>query len=466
MRNLPSAAYIAVFGAAWTPSASADPVRCDHCHPAEYRQFAASVHAKLSCRECHGGAESYALQTAELATYLKADHHRPIFDHGAGFQGKVQRAAVPQACGECHADVARMNPFGLRTDQLAAYWTSGHGKALKERGENRVAVCTDCHGVHDVMKPSEPTSRTNPLNVPDTCGRCHADESLMAEFGLTAQILDEYRRSVHGDLLLARGDAGAPTCATCHGNHAATPPGFATVGSVCGQCHQGPATYFATSVHAGQTEHHGCVQCHGGGPDAHFHLIERITKPTGVMVRRYAHLLKTDPKPTPEAVAEAVHAEPRQIIHRALSSCMECHEEIEEDESLPKLFNLLAAIAAAERKYVETAHELDRVGQGVLLVENQRFEFEDAKTHLIALAPLQHSLDNELVGKKVEELNQVCDRVQAELAALETGLRWRYQALVPIWAFAGLFCTLLYVKYKRLRRQYVSPLPQEERYER
>jgi hypothetical protein len=200
------------------------------------------------------------------------------------------------------------------------------------------------------------------------------------------------------------------------------------------------------------------VQCHGGGPNAHFHLIERITKPTGVLVQRYAHLLQTDPHPSPEVIARALHSEPKEIIERALPSCTECHDEPGEDESLPKLFRLLDSIAAAERKYVETASHLDRVGQGVLLVENQRFKFEDAKTHLIALGPMQHSLDNELVAKKVEELNQVCDQVQTELEALETGLRWRYAAVFPIWLFAAAFCAALYVKYKQLRARYVVPM--------
>jgi hypothetical protein len=352
-----------------------------------------------------------------------------------------------------------MNPFGLRTDQLSSYWTSGHGRTLKDRGDTRVAVCVDCHGAHNVLKSSEPTSKTNPLHVPDTCGRCHGDAELMKEFQLPAAVVDEYRRSVHGEMLLVRGDTGAPTCATCHGNHAATPPGFASVGDVCGQCHQHAATNFATSIHAQQTEFHGCVQCHGGGPQAHFHLIERITKPTGVLIQRYAHLMKMTPPPTPEQVTETLHSEPREIIERALPSCTNCHEGLEDDESLPKLFRLLDSITQAERKYVETAHELDRVGQGVLLVDNQRFKFEDAKTHLIALAPLQHSLDNELVGKKVAELDAVCDEVRGDLAELEHGLLWRKRALIPIWLFALVFSAALYAKYKALRGRYVVPLP-------
>lgn len=351
-----------------------------------------------------------------------------------------------------------MNPFGLRTDQLAAYWTSGHGKALKERGETRVAVCVDCHGSHDVLRSKEATSKTNPFHIPDTCGRCHADVKLMSEFKLPVEIVDEYHRSVHGELLRGQ-DAGAPTCATCHGNHAAAPPGFASVGSVCGQCHQHASEHFANSIHAQQESFHGCVQCHGGGPKAHFHHIERITKPAGVMIQRYAHLLSSEPTPTAEMVVETLHPDPKEILTRALPGCMDCHEELANDDSLKKLFHLIATISEAEHKYVQTAGELDRVGRGVLLVDQQRFKFETATTHLIALAPLQHALDNDLLAEKTAELNTVCDEVRAELTQLESGLRWRYQALIPIWIFAVGFAALLYAKYKALKSQYVVPLP-------
>ncbi len=426
------------------------PADCSTCHANHQNQLAQSVHTRVTCQECHGGEDKY-----EVAS----DAGVKVFDHGSKFQGHVERAAVPKLCGDCHADVARMNPYGLRTDQLAAYWTSGHGKALKEKGDTRVAVCIDCHGSHSIAKPSEPTSKTNPFNVPDTCGHCHADAKLMAEVKLPVQVVDEYRKSVHGDLLLVRRDSGAPTCATCHGNHAATPPGFATVGSVCGQCHQHASENFQKSIHATQEEFHGCVQCHGGGPDAHFHHIEKITKPAGVLIQRYAHLLRTNASPTPQQVAETLHPDPRQIMLKTLPSCTQCHESLEEDESLQKFFSLIELIAQAEHSYVQTADYLERIGRGVLLVDNQRFKFEEATTHLIALAPLQHTLDNEVVAEKVAELNTVANEVHADLVGLEKGLLMRKQALLPIWGFALVFSVLLYAKYKALRARYVAPLP-------
>jgi len=199
------------------------------------------------------------------------------------------------------------------------------------------------------------------------------------------------------------------------------------------------ASYFKESVHADLEEFKGCVQCHGGGEDRHFHLIQRITKPSGALIQSYEHLLARETNPTPQEIAGALNTSPKEIITRALPTCMECHDDIEDDESLPKLFELIDAITAAERRYVQTADRLNRLSTGVLLVEDQRFTFQDAKTYLIGLPPLQHTLNHEKVAAKVDQLETVCDQVNGELDALEDSLHTRRLALFPIWAFAIVF---------------------------
>ena len=433
---------------------------CLTCHPAQKGRVAESVHQALDCWECHHGEKSYAVSPQHMEKLGRGSAgSEPIFDHGASFTGKPRRKNLPVFCGGCHADVERMNPFGLRTDQLARYKVSGHGKALYGRGDERVAVCTDCHGPpHAVLAADHPQSRTHPLNVPGTCGTCHEDRSLMGEYDLSTEVVAEYRQSVHGRLLLEQHDTGVPTCATCHGNHSATPPGFATVGAVCGRCHQQDADLFYGSAHGELEDHKGCVSCHGGGEERHFHLIQRLTSPISLLTARYVDLLATEPNPTTEQIAAAIHPEPRRIMTQALGVCTQCHDDPDEDEHLPRLFALLDEIAKAERRYVQTAGRLDEVGRGVLLVENARFRFGDAKTQLIALAPLQHTLDLSLVVEKVGEINDVCDEVNQGLDELEAGLRMRYRLLIPIWGFALFFAGLLYLKLRALKAVWVKPV--------
>ncbi len=449
---------ISLIVAAW-PSISSGQERevtCDTCHSAAAQHVAGSVHKSLQCQECHGGQPRYEV-SADRVAQLSAEHTEGVkFDHGATFRGVLDRLAIPNMCGVCHADVERMNPYGLRTDILARYKTSHHGQAVLEHKDARAAVCTDCHGpAHAVVSVDNPASPAFTLNVPNTCGHCHADAKLMANYGIPVEVVAEYKQSIHGQQVLEHGDLGSPTCATCHGNHAAMPPGFGSVGAVCGQCHTVAADNFAKTFHAGLMGFEGCVQCHGGGEGRHLHLIQRITEPPKVMVQRYAQLLESNRHPSPEEVRQAIHPEPEHIFARALPTCLNCHDAVSKDENLAGFFGMLDEIAGAERSYVQTAHRLDVMSRGVLLVEHQRFKFQDAKTRLLELAPLQHTLNKSSVTEKIGQLNAVRDEVNDELDRLQAGLSWRWRSLIVIWIFAVCLAALLYVKFRRLKRVHV-----------
>jgi len=414
--------------AALAAAARADEVTCATCHAKEGTVVASSVHRHLACTECHGGEPRYDVPHAEIGAAR--------FDHGSSFRGKPERKDVPERCGGCHSDVERMNPYGLRTDQLARYRTSGHGRTLA-RGDTRVAVCTDCHGAHDIVPSSQPSSRTNPRNIPDTCAKCHADRALMGAFHLPVEVVEEYRESVHGRQLLTGADPSAPSCATCHGSHAAAPPGFASVHAVCGQCHANTADRFGDSAHAVVDGFHGCLQCHGGGPKRHGHLIQRIVPPPEELDRRFRAGEEKD-----------LHPELRALVARAHPGCLECHDP--GDEELKQFSTIVDRIEAAEADYVRTAQYVDRVGQGVLLVDDEAFRLRDARTLLVGLAPTQHTLDLKKVEAAITSLDEVTAGIDKSLDAKERSLRLRHVALVPLWIFAVVFAAALYVKYRRL----------------
>jgi hypothetical protein len=151
----------------------------------------------------------------------------------------------------------------MRADQLSQYLTSVHGKRLKQ-GDTRVAVCVDCHGVHEILAVSDTRAPVYPTNVATTCARCHADAAYMKSYKISTDQFARYQKSVHAQML-AQGDTSAPTCTTCHGNHGATPPGVNSVANVCGTCHVFFAELFEKSPHRAAFAKLGlpdCVQCH------------------------------------------------------------------------------------------------------------------------------------------------------------------------------------------------------------
>lgn len=265
-------------GAAQTSNA------CLDCHGAldpplqvTEQQFSRDIHAQkgLTCASCHGGDPT------------KAD--MDAMSKSAGFRGKIERSQIPALCGKCHSDAAFMRQYNpsLRTDQWSQYKTSVHGKLLA-KGDTNVAVCTDCHGLHDLRPPSDTRSKVHPLNVAETCARCHADASHMKNYGIPTDQFVKYKSSVHHEALTLRDDLSAPTCTTCHGNHGAAPPGVDSVKNVCSNCHAFQAQMYEKSTHKAVFQAAGlpgCVVCHNNHGINHPTDAKLGTGPEGVCMQ-------------------------------------------------------------------------------------------------------------------------------------------------------------------------------------
>jgi len=207
----------------------------------------------LSCNDCHGGDPT---QDDKVAAK----------DPRKGYLGRPRMVDIPAFCGKCHNDASFMKKFNpaLRVDQEKEYSTSVHGQLLKT-GNEKVATCISCHGVHGIRAVSDALSSVYPLNVAETCAKCHGEAARMAEFKIPTDQYDKYKKSVHAKALYERQDLSAPTCNDCHGNHGATPPGIASVANVCGQCHARQAELFQASVHKVAFDNMGlgeCIKCH------------------------------------------------------------------------------------------------------------------------------------------------------------------------------------------------------------
>ena len=207
----------------------------------------------LSCNDCHGGDPN-------------ADTSEAAKDPGKGYLGKPRTVDIPAYCGKCHSDANLMKKFNpsLRVDQENEYYTSVHGRLLKA-GEQKVATCISCHTVHGIRAVSDPLSSVYPLNVADTCAKCHGNADYMRAFKIPSDQVTKFKTSVHAKALYNKQDLSAPTCNDCHGNHGAAPPGIASVANVCGQCHARQADLFQTSPHKAAFDQKGlaeCIACH------------------------------------------------------------------------------------------------------------------------------------------------------------------------------------------------------------
>ncbi len=228
--------------------------------------------AGLSCADCHGGDRSN-------------DDPSVAMSKAKGFLGAPKRTEIPQFCAKCHSNPAFMRRYRpqQRVDQFELYKTSVHGKLLA-KGDDNVATCIDCHSVHDIRAVKDAQAPVYPLRLPDTCGHCHADAQKMAKYKIPTHQLGEYKTSVHW-AALKQGDLSAPNCASCHGNHGATPPEVTSVAAVCGSCHVLFEQLYDKSVHqpifSAASGGGGCIVCHSNH-GIHQPSVAMLVGPTAV----------------------------------------------------------------------------------------------------------------------------------------------------------------------------------------
>jgi len=197
-------------------------VECSQCHADEQAAYGHSFHGAMkkadgtpaaTCQDCHG------------------DAHQIL--PGSDANSPVSHAKIPTTCGQCHGQKFLMQSNGETAQTFVAYQESVHGRAVAN-GSEKAAVCTDCHGAHEILPPSDPKSPIYKLNVPATCGGCHAKQQ------------SEFDISIHGTAL-AKGNGMAPTCTDCHGIHSIkahndpnSPVSDQNLArTTCARCHEG-----------------------------------------------------------------------------------------------------------------------------------------------------------------------------------------------------------------------------------
>ena len=235
-------------------------ISCATCHADEQAAYDRSFHAKAvqggnthaaTCVDCHGSPH-------ELLP-------------GSDPKSRVNHANIPATCGSCHSQKFVMEDGA---QMVASYQQSVHGHAVSA-GSEKAAVCTDCHGTHEILDAKDAKSPIFKFNIPLTCGRCHDTVS------------KEFQQSIHGQAI-AQGNWQAPVCTDCHGIHSIkshldpnSPVSANNLAQVtCARCHEGVrlsqefgieggrattylASYHGLAARLGSQVVANCASCHG-----------------------------------------------------------------------------------------------------------------------------------------------------------------------------------------------------------
>jgi len=241
-----------------------------------------SVHGKLgyACVQCHTditgfphpevtaqNRREFTLQKYTACAACHQDKYQATLDsvHQKALAAGDTNAAV---CTDCHGahDVQPPDEPRTRIPQTCErchsqiydlYKDSVHGAALMGEGNPDVPTCIDCHGVHDVEGPSNSPFR---LFSPQICARCHADKEKMAKYGISTDVFDTYLSDFHGttvvifEAIAPDQETNKPVCVDCHGVHDILPPDNpnstvmqANLLTTCQKCHPDATTNFPTA---------------------------------------------------------------------------------------------------------------------------------------------------------------------------------------------------------------------------
>ncbi|MBS1151619.1 MAG: cytochrome family protein [Myxococcaceae bacterium] len=235
------------------------------------QKLASSVHAKLACSDCHTDlkgksskhkatafptAREFAVNYSDQCKQCHFANYTKTLDsvhHDLIARGKLDAAV----CSDCHGSHEVMSAAeprskisrtcaGCHEKVSTVYAASVHGKALLNDESPDVPACTDCHRSHDI---ADPRAGAWKLKTPQMCGSCHTNEKMMSKYGLSTTVLSTYLADFHGSTaLLQQGEKGArpmvALCTDCHGVHDIThvnAPGSkvlqANLVKTCQQCH-------------------------------------------------------------------------------------------------------------------------------------------------------------------------------------------------------------------------------------
>lgn len=383
---------------------------CVKCHldlGGEYarpvRELQESVHfeKEVACHDCHGGDPT----TFDEDKSMSRD---------AGFISKPKFEEIPEFCARCHSDVNLMRKYNLRTDQLSLYKTSFHGKALYEKGDRNTATCISCHGGHDMKAPDNPYSEVYKTNIPRTCNRCHGDTVLMRAYGIPADQFEQFRKSIHGKLLLEKMDLRAPACTDCHGVHGAHPPGFAEIADVCSLCHGAIAKLFRESPHyleREKVEVAKCVDCHGD---------HDIIYPSALLY---------------EGEEEG--------------RCGGCHSADSKQDRMAKIIKKKIGDATA---WVESAGKaLERVRGSGKNISNMEEKLEEARSELVKARAVTHTLSIEKIEEHTNTVQGRSEEVVSAAEKIREELMGRKQEVVFVLITLGVFIAVIFLKMKTLK---------------
>lgn len=383
--------------------------------------------------------------------------------------------AESDACVDCH------EALGGTSEQIVSDWRMSYHA-------ERNVICADCHGgdpnAETAIASMSPDAGyigiPDRTAIPELCGSCHSDVSLMRQYDLPTDQLAKYRESIHGQRL-AEGDVKVATCFDCHDGHAThetnDPRSHVyrlNVPALCAGCHADeeymaeydiPTNQYAlyeTSVHGialleeQDTRSPSCATCHGthGAAPPGFTEVANVCGNCHDATQNYflsgAH--NSDDPNAPRCVTchgryDVYEPSDAMFLGDDPRHCGSCHAPDSEIGSLvTAIYKSLVEANAAYEDAQEAVSDASDLG---MIVTDEENLLAEARTQLISARAQQHSANLSTVREASDGSIALSQQAQEQAEDAISESRFRRRAMV----IAILVIGLVIISLVMLRRE-------------
>lgn len=157
---------------------------CTHCHIYHWNlpglDNDAIKHRRTECVNCHADKNREYNKSIHGIAHAQGISEAPTCTdcHGEVDIKKTSEQFTPEGvielCSSCHTDRNLMLKFQINPYVVEGYKDTYHGKMFEMGNVGmEFAVCTNCHGSHDILAPDDSLSTVNREHIVKTCKQCH-----------------------------------------------------------------------------------------------------------------------------------------------------------------------------------------------------------------------------------------------------------------------------------------------------
>ncbi|MCX6640834.1 MAG: cytochrome c3 family protein [bacterium] len=259
------------------------------------KQLAGSVHALVSCYDCHKQSDANFEEYPHFKQYQPVDcqschqlEYTTWMEYFYKMLKKKGEQNIPD-CRECHGTHDAQRRMSMKIvcerchQEIAEKYKQSYHFQKYQEDQRKYPICTTCHDPHFKSKKEVMSEIEYKQEIVDICTKCHQRD------------IETYIHSRHFHELEG-GNAKAPVCTSCHEKHDIRKPtdinssvNTIHISDVCNGCHPG----HKESLHHAPGQDPGmisCATCHTGHQTDMTSINNEIFKEGGIFNRcNYCH---------------------------------------------------------------------------------------------------------------------------------------------------------------------------------